>query len=177
MPAAPPPSRRRPPEGPAKEPGPARLDDQIKELLAAMLDFTSAQRFLEASERPAMGLGRAMQRHGLTSRHSSALLTIALYGPMTITQLAERQRIRLKAASLAAVELEQAGMIERREDPADRRRTIVAIPKSKERAINQGLINRAAHLQRTLDQLTAEQRDGLITGLRTLAAEMSPDLG
>jgi DNA-binding MarR family transcriptional regulator len=177
MPAAPRPSRRPPPKGRAKDSAPERLDDQIKELLAAMLDFTSAQRFREASERPEMGLGRTMQRHGLTSRHSSALLTIALYGPMTITQLAERQRIRLKAASLTAVELEQAGMVERREDPADRRRTIVAIPKNKQRAINQGLTSRAAHIQRTLDQLTPEQRDGLITGLKTLAEEMGPDLG
>jgi transposase len=58
-------------------------------------------------------------------------------------------------------------------DPADRRRTIVAIPKSKERAVNHGLLSRANHLRRTLDRLTPQQRDGLITGLNTLTEELA----
>jgi DNA-binding MarR family transcriptional regulator len=150
------------------------LDDDTKQLLAAILDFTSMQRHHEASEQPSsLGIGRALQRHGLAARHTSALLTVALHGPMTVTQLAERQRIKLKAASLTAVELEQAGLLERREDPADRRRTIVTIPKSKEGAVNQGLLKRATHLRRTLDRLTPQQRDGLITGLNTLTDELA----
>jgi DNA-binding MarR family transcriptional regulator len=159
---------------PAKE----RIDDDTKQLLAAILDFTSTQRHHEASERPAaLGIGRSLQRHGLAARHTSALLTVALHGPMTVTQLAQRQRIKLKAASLTAVELEQAGLLERREDPSDRRRTIVAIPKSKERAVDQGLLNRANHLRRTLDRLTPQQRDGLITGLNTLTEELAKGQG
>ena len=153
-----------------------RIDEDTKQLLAAILDFTSMQRHHEASERPSsLGIGRALQRHGLAARHTSALLTVALHGPMTITQLAERQRIKLKAASLTAVELEQAGLLERREDPADRRRTIVAIPKNKERAVSRGLLNRADYLRRTLDRLTPQQHDGLITGLNTLTEELGKD--
>jgi DNA-binding MarR family transcriptional regulator len=150
------------------------IDDETKQLLAAILDFTSTQRHHEASERPSsLGIGQALKRHGLAARHTSALLTVALHGPMTVTQLAQRQRIKLKAASLTAVELEQAGLLERREDPADRRRTIVAIPKTKERAVNKGLLNRATHVRRTLDRLTPQQRDGLITGLNTLTEELT----
>ena len=114
-----------------------------------------------------------MQEHGLGARHATALLSIALYGPMTVTQLAKRHHVMVKTASLIAVELEGAGLIERREDPADRRRTIIAIAKGKERAVNDGLNKRAAPLQRTLDRLSPSQREGLITGLEVLVKELS----
>jgi DNA-binding MarR family transcriptional regulator len=154
---------------------PQRFDDERKRLLAAILEFSSLIRRPEPDESSRLALGRTMRKHGLEQRHTSALLTIALYGPMTITQLAGRHRVTLKTASLIAVELEQAGLIQRREDPTDRRRTIVTIPKAKERAINEGLNNRAAHLARTLNRLTPQQREGLITGLETLTEEMARD--
>jgi DNA-binding MarR family transcriptional regulator len=175
------PARKTPPK-PAidTDPGdrpdaPERFDDERKRLLAAILEFSSLIRRPEPAEASRLALGRTMRKHGLEQRHASALLTIALYGPMTITQLAGRHRVTLKTASLIAVELEQAGLIQRREDPTDRRRTIVTIPKAKERAITEGLNNRSAHLARTLDRLTPQQREGLITGLETLTEEMARD--
>jgi DNA-binding MarR family transcriptional regulator len=149
--------------------------DQGKRLMAAILEFSALIRRPEPHESSRLALGRTMRKHRLEQRHASALLTIALYGPMTITQLAGRHHVTLKTASLIAVELEQAGLIQRREDPTDRRRTIVTIPKNKERAINEGLNARAAHLARTLNRLTPQQRDGLITGLETLTEEMARD--
>jgi DNA-binding MarR family transcriptional regulator len=114
-----------------------------------------------------------MGERRLGTRHITALLSIGLDGPMTVTALAKRHDVSVKTASLIAVELETAGLIERREDPADRRRTIVAIAKGKERAVDDGLNRRAAPLQRTLSRLSAAQRDGLITGLEVLVEEMS----
>jgi DNA-binding MarR family transcriptional regulator len=149
-----------------------QLDDERKRLLAAIIAFSALIRRPEPNETSRLGLGRIMRRHGLEQRHASALLTIALHGPMTITQLAGRHRVTLKTASLIAVELEQAGLIQRREDPTDRRRTIVSIARGKERAVNEGLNQRAAHLARALDRLTPPQREGLIIGLETLAEEM-----
>ena len=101
------------------------------------------------------------------------LLSIALYGPMTVTRLAEHHRVTVKTASLVAVELEQAGLIERREDPTDRRRTIVAIARGKEGAVERGVANRLAPLSRTLDRFNESERDALITGLELLTTEMS----
>lgn len=152
-----------------------QFDDERKRLMAAILEFSALVRRGEPSNSSRLALGRTMRKHGLEQRHASALLTIALYGPMTITQLAGRHHVTLKTASLIAVELEEAGLIQRREDPTDRRRTIVTIPKAKERAINEGLHNRAAHLDRTLNRLTPQQREGLITGLETLTEEMARD--
>lgn len=157
----------------ARAAAPQHLDDERKRLLAAIMAFSALIRHPEPSESSRLGLGRIMRRHGLEQRHASALLTIALHGPMTITQLAGRHHVTLKTASLIAVELEQAGLIQRREDPTDRRRTIVSIAKGKERAVNEGLNERAAHLARVLDRLTPPQRDGLIIGLETLAEEMA----
>jgi DNA-binding MarR family transcriptional regulator len=154
---------------------PRQLDDERKRLMAAILEFSALLRRPEPNESSRLALGRAMRKHGLEQRHASALLTIALYGPMTITQLAGRHHVTLKTASLIAVELEQGGLIQRREDPTDRRRTIVTIAKGKERAVNEGLNNRAAYLARALDRLTPQQREGLITGLETLTEEMARD--
>jgi DNA-binding MarR family transcriptional regulator len=157
-----------------------RLDDERKRLLAAILELTSLMRRPEPrrDRSPSrLGLGAVMREHGLGARHMSALLSVALHGPMTVTQLAQRHHVTLKTASLITVELEQAGLIDRREDPSDRRRTIVAIAKGKERAVNDGLSKRAADLQRTIDRLTPSQRDGLITGLEILAEEMAHDRG
>jgi DNA-binding MarR family transcriptional regulator len=156
------------------------LDEHCKRLLAAILEFSLLQRKqpprqeLQRQEASSgLGLDRAMQERGLGARHATALLSVALYGPLTVTQLAKRHHVTLKTASLIAVELEGAGLIERREDPADRRRTIVAIAKGKERAVDEGLKKRAIPLQRTLDRLTAAQREGLITGLEVLVEELS----
>lgn len=151
------------------------LGNERKQLMAAIVEFASLLRRPEPAGQSKLGLGRIMQRHGLEPRHTTALLTIALYGPMTVTQLAQRHHVSLKTASLIAVQLQQAGLIQRREDPTDRRRTILTLAKGKEQAIIDGLDNRAAHLGRTLERLSPAQREGLITGLRVLAEEMARD--
>jgi DNA-binding MarR family transcriptional regulator len=151
------------------------IDSDSKRLLAATLDLASLLRHHESFE-PAssrLGIGQVIDKHGLGRRHISALLTVALYGPMSVTQLANRERVTLKTASLIAVELQTASMIERREDPTDRRRTIVAIDRRKKRMISTSLANRAAPLRRTLERLSPPQRKAFIGGLEVLAQEMA----
>jgi DNA-binding MarR family transcriptional regulator len=152
-------------------------DEDCKRLLAAILEFSLLLRHEPKlrQEPSGLGLDRAMHERGLGPRHLAALLSVALYGPMTVTQLATRHHVTVKTASLIAVELADACLVERREDPTDRRRTIVAIAKGKERAVDAGLKRRAASLRRTLDRLGPAQREGLITGLEVLAEEMTRD--
>jgi DNA-binding MarR family transcriptional regulator len=152
------------------------LDEETKRLLAAILEFSARMRRDEPrSEKgePGLRLGRVLQEHGLGSRHTIALLSVALWGPMTVSQLALRHHVLVKTASLVAVELEGARLIERREDPADRRRTILTLARGKEQVVEEALRKRAAPLRRTLDQLSPAQREGLIMGLESLAREMS----
>ena len=152
-----------------------RLNDEGKRLLAAILEYSLLLRPQPHHDHGSsqLGLDRAMKAHRLGPRHITALLSVALYGPLSVTQLAERHHMLVKTASLIAVELEAAGVLERSEDPADRRRTIVAIARGKERAIEQGLNRRAAPIRRTLDRLSPAERRGLIAGLEVLGEELS----
>lgn len=154
----------------------ASRGDDSKRLLAALLDLSSLLRHEEPRRRSGLALGRAMQDQGLGPRHASALLSVALYGPMTVTQLAERHHVTIKTGSLIAVELERAGLLERRPDPADKRRTILKVAEGRARAVQQGLQRRTAPLQRTLDRLTPSQRDGLLGGLEALVEEMNREI-
>lgn len=150
------------------------FDEEVKRLLAAILEFSSVTRRDElqsAKSDPGLGLGKVLRVHGLDARHARALLTIALRGPMTVTELARRHHVLVKTASLVAVELEQAGLIDRRHDPADRRRTVLSVAQAKRNLVETGLRRRAAPLRRTLDRLTAAQAEGLIRGLELLAGD------
>lgn len=149
------------------------MDDERKQLMAAVAEFAALLRRSEPPGESRLALGRIMREHGLEQRHVGALLTVALYGPLTISELAARHHVTLKTSSLVAVQLEAAGLVERREDPADRRRTIVQLAKARERAVREGLEHRSAHLGRALERLTPAQRDGLLTGLRVLSEEMA----
>lgn len=156
-------------------PGPD-LDDDAKRLLTAILEFSAVMRREESNAEPGdsgLGLSRAMREHGLGTRHASALLSVALWGPMSVTELARRHHVLVKTASLVAVELEQAGLLDRNPDPSDRRRTILAVAAGKERIVQGALSRRAAPLRSVLDRLSKPQREGLISGLEALAAEMS----
>lgn len=155
--------------------GAGDLGDDVKRLLAAILEFSAVMRRDEAPDKEDSGLGLAgaMRRHGLGPRHVGALLTVALWGPITVSDLARRHHVQVKTASLVAVELEQAGLLARRIDQTDRRRTILAVAAAKEQVVKAGLRNRAARLQKVLDGLTAAQREGLILGLQELARQQS----
>lgn len=158
----------------AQQGGPVKevLDEDVKRLLAAILEFAPV---IQRDEPPAkrtdrgLGLGRLMQSRGLGARHASALLTIALWGPMTVTDLARRHHVKVKTASLVAIQLEQVGLIDRHPDPNDRRRTVLRIAAGKQRLVEQGLRRRAAPLRLTLDRLSRAQAEGLIRGLEILA--------
>jgi DNA-binding MarR family transcriptional regulator len=157
---------------------PARrgLEEDAKRLLTAILEFSTVMR---RDETPAeegdsgLGLGKAMREHGLGMRHASALLAVALFGPMSVTELARRHHVLVKTASLVAVELEHAGLLDRKEDASDRRRTILAVARGKERVVQEGINRRIAPLERVLAELTEPQREGLICGLERLAEEIS----
>lgn len=148
------------------------LDEDVKRLLAAIMEFTPLLRRDEppvASSARGLGLGRLLRSSGLGARHATALLTVALWGPMNVTDLARRHHVMVKTASLVAVELEKVGLIDRHPDPRDRRRTVLTIAAGKQRLVEQGLRRRAAPLRLTLDRLSPAQAEGLIRGLEMLA--------
>jgi DNA-binding MarR family transcriptional regulator len=64
---------------------------------------------------------------GLSLPQIRLLLALAHFGPATINQIAERLHSGQSAASLLVDRLVQAHLVERSDDPADRRRAIVRL--------------------------------------------------
>jgi DNA-binding MarR family transcriptional regulator len=78
--------------------------------------------------REALNLGRGSGR-------VKVLLWLA-EGPMSLSELAEAVRVDAPYATLIVDSLEERGLVERRPDPADRRRKLVALtPEGKEGAL------------------------------------------
>ena len=101
-------------------------DNQAGRVWAAMRDLTDNYPSKELL-REALNLGRGSGR-------VKALLWLA-EGPLSLSELAEAVRVDAPYATLIVDNLEERGLVERRPDPADRRRKLVALtPEGKEAA-------------------------------------------
>jgi DNA-binding MarR family transcriptional regulator len=118
------------------------------------------------------GLHEAM--HGLKPkpRHVAALMQVADCDRMSVTELADRLRITLATASQVVTDLADLGLVQRVEDPEDRRRTLVVIADVHRSVVDAVLDSRLRPLQTALGRLTAQERSGLLSGLNRLASEM-----
>ncbi|MET8866594.1 MarR family transcriptional regulator [Nonomuraea sp. NPDC004580] len=94
----------------------------------------------------------------LAPRHLSLLSMLLLDGPLTVSQLAEKLGVAPTTVSLIVSELSRKGVLERREDDADRRRRIIDISQASRPAISQWLSPGARAWRRALAPLTDEQR-------------------
>ncbi len=116
----------------------------------------------------------ALARDGsLGPRHFRALAVIALGGTLTVSELARREGCALSTASLVVTQLAEAGLVERSEDPDDRRRTVVCIAPEHRRATEQVVRARLAPLRRALRRLGPEGSAALMTGLSVVADEIA----
>src|ERR1700754_1499577 len=90
----------------------------------------------------------------LSPTQSAALHTIDCHGPLTPSELAARERIQRPTATRVLARLEEAGLIARTADPADRRSTLVATSAAG-RAFMAGVRERKdAYLATRLDSLS-----------------------
>jgi len=58
---------------------------------------------------------------------AAALATIEVHGPLTPSELAERERVRRPTATRTVARLEDAGLVERTQDPTDGRAWLVSV--------------------------------------------------
>jgi DNA-binding MarR family transcriptional regulator len=101
-------------------------DSQAGRVWAAMRDLTDSYPSKEAL-REALNLGRGSGRF-------KALQWLA-EGPLSLSELATAVSVDAPYATLIVDSLEERGLVERRPDPADRRRKLVALtPEGKEAA-------------------------------------------
>jgi DNA-binding MarR family transcriptional regulator len=97
---------------------PSARDAQAERVWAAMRDLTESHPRKDVL-RQALNLGRGSGR-------VKALLWLA-EGPLSLSELAEAVHVDAPYATLIVDNLEERGLVERRTDPADRRRKLVAL--------------------------------------------------
>jgi DNA-binding MarR family transcriptional regulator len=108
----------------------------------------------------------------LGPRHVAALLSLAVRGPATVGELAQRQEMTLPHASLVVGELAKVGLVERQPDEQDRRRTIVSVSPEHAQTITGMAAQAAAPLVAFLEQLGEERADRFIDDLALLVAHL-----
>jgi DNA-binding MarR family transcriptional regulator len=115
------------------------------------------------------------QAGGLGERHIAALISLAIAGPGTVSELAERLDMSVAHASLVVGELASAGLVERDHDDRDRRRIIVSLSEAAIPAVAQMRDRHAPALRRFLAELDEAQADRFIAQLARLIACIQQD--
>lgn len=105
-------------------------------------------------------------------RHIGTLVSLFLGGPGTVSELAQRLGMSVAHASLVIGELAKAGLVERGQDSADRRRVVVSLSARAEPAIVEMRKRHAQPLEQLLAELGEEEADVFITHLARLVELM-----
>jgi MarR family transcriptional regulator, organic hydroperoxide resistance regulator len=123
-------------------------------------------------------LGRLLHEHGapvwqqteLTVAQLKALFTLADWGPTPIGGVAGRLRIGLPAASSLVERLVEQGLVQRREDRVDRRRTL-AETTEEGRALAERLRQGSREALRIwMERMQSDDLEALVRGLVALVA-------
>ncbi|WP_433351368.1 MarR family winged helix-turn-helix transcriptional regulator [Microtetraspora malaysiensis] len=141
------------------------VDDAIRTLLLVM------PRMVGRAKR--LGVPEELRSFSLAPRHLSLLAYLLFDGPMSVNELATRLEVAPTTVSLMVSELSRKGILERREDDADRRRKIVSIADEHRAAIDGWLGYGATAWRKALEPLTAEQRQMFVETLAAYEREIA----
>jgi DNA-binding MarR family transcriptional regulator len=138
-----------------------QADPTTTEVLEAFRDVMQA---LEADSEPSWTL------LDFTMGQIRGLMTLTKAGPLTIGELAGALGISQPSASILVGHLVRAGLVERAEDPADRRRTFARLSRRGEELLGQIRQDKRERVRRWLAELADDDLTALARGLRALAA-------
>jgi DNA-binding MarR family transcriptional regulator len=100
------------------------------------------------------------------------LIMLAISGPLSVSDLAQRTEMTVAHASLVVGELARAGLIERDHDQADRRRIIVSLSDAAKPAVAEMRHRSAEPVIAFLRQLEESQAEAFISNLALLLAHL-----
>jgi DNA-binding MarR family transcriptional regulator len=147
----------------------------------------------ETTEREAL-LNEALQEHAavlhslranagavwfnldLTMGQLKALQVIARQGPLSIGGLGGVLGVGKPAASLLVDALVRLGLVDRREDANDRRRTLTALTPTGRELVDQLAAGKRERLARCLERMSDADLAALVRGLRALCAVAESEL-
>jgi DNA-binding MarR family transcriptional regulator len=92
----------------------------------------------------------------LSPTQGAALNTIACHGPLTPSELAGREKIQRPTATRVLARLEEAGLIARTADPADRRSSLLALTETGDALLAASREKKDLYLAARLDRLSPE---------------------
>jgi DNA-binding MarR family transcriptional regulator len=98
---------------------------------------------------------------GLSPTLSAALASIDNHGPLTPSELADRERIKRPTATRLIASLEQDGLVARTSDPSDGRSSLIATTPEGRDLMRILRTRKDAYLARRLAKLTAGERETL----------------
>src|SRR5512144_1854169 len=112
---------------------------------------------------------------GLSPTLSAALATIDRHGPLTPSELAERERIRRPTATRLVARLEADGLVGRTADPTDRRSSLLAITSAGRDLLTELRTRKDAYLAQRLRRLDPEERAALARAAEILERLLEDD--
>ena len=92
----------------------------------------------------------------LSPTQGAALNTIACHGPLTPSELAGREKIQRPTATRVLTRLEEAGLIARTADPADRRSSLLTVTSAGDALLAASREKKDLYLAARLDRLSPE---------------------
>jgi DNA-binding MarR family transcriptional regulator len=141
------------------------VDDGVRTLLLLMPRLVGRAKRLPVPE--------PLRSLDLAPRHLSLLAYLLFDGPLSINELAARLEVAPTTVSLMVGELSRKDVVERREDDADRRRTLVSIAAANQAAVDAWLARGARAWRAALAPLTDAQRKMFVETLRSYEREVS----
>jgi len=93
----------------------------------------------------------------LSPTQGAALNTVACHGPLTPSELAGREKIQRPTATRVLARLEEAGLVARTADPADRRSSLVAVTASGDALLAASRERKDLYLAERLDRLSPSE--------------------
>lgn len=114
---------------------------------------------------------QALMDLDFTMAQFRAVFLLESLGPVTVSRFADAVGTKLPAASVFVDRLEQAGLVVRREDCADRRRVVIELT-GKARQMVARMCGNHERVRTALERLSPAAQDTLAQGMEALADEL-----
>lgn len=146
------------------ESGPS-LDESVRAMVLLMPRLVGRAKRLPVPE--------SLRSFDLAPRHLSLLTYVLLDGPLTVNELAKRLEVAPTTVSLMVTDLDRQGVLDRRTDENDRRRTLISIADAQRTAVAAWLGGADRGWRAALGPLTPAERALVISTLRVYEEAVS----
>jgi DNA-binding MarR family transcriptional regulator len=135
-------------------------------MMSAATEVATAQRLRLAIVRLTRSL-RRFDAH-LTQGQLAALATVADYGPLRLSEVAQREQVAASVATRVIASIEELGLVTRVSDPDDGRASLISLTKAGWTTIQDVRSERTAGLEARLQRLTPDERARIVSALDAL---------